>query len=102
MPELLRPRRYHTKDEMGVLARTFNQMLDHVHQSNAIMQNQISERTMAAAELREAKERAEAASKAKSQFLANISHEIRTPLNGVMGMLHLLQKTPLEPTEPLT
>lgn len=87
---------YHTKDEMGVLARTFNQMLDHVHQSNAIMQNQISERTMAAAELREAKERAEAASKAKSQFLANISHEIRTPLNGVMGMLHLLQKTPLQ------
>jgi PAS domain S-box-containing protein len=44
----------------------------------------------------EAKEAAEAASRAKSEFLANMSHEVRTPLNGVMGMLQLLQATALD------
>ncbi len=43
----------------------------------------------------EAKEKAEAASKAKSEFLANMSHEIRTPLNGVIGFTDLLKDTPL-------
>jgi PAS domain S-box-containing protein len=75
------------RDESGAAARLLGVSWD------------VSKEVAASELLRQQTEAAQAASRAKSHFLANVSHEIRTPMNGIIGMTGLLIETPLDRTQ---
>jgi len=73
------------KDEIGLLAQEFSQLTDNL--------------STVQVQLEASRDKALAMSFAKSEFLARMSHEIRTPMNGVLGMIELLNSTPLSNTQ---
>ena len=96
----LRPRSAETGDFQTSDGRWFQSNMASTQDGGlVIVLTDVTERLALVEREAAARRQAEEASQAKSDFLANMSHEIRTPLNGVLGMVQVLGRQPLEPEQ---
>ena len=79
----------------GTLRRPYETLFRDLAKSEDGLQRELTQRRQTQAQLADAKEAAESANRAKSEFLASMSHEIRTPMNAIMGMTDLVLGTRL-------
>ncbi|MGK7929548.1 MAG: ATP-binding protein, partial [Spirulina sp.] len=83
-------------DEIDILNQSFNQMTVQLKTSVELLETRVKNRT---AQLAKAKEAAEVANQAKSEFIANMSHELRTPLNAILGFSQIMMRSRTVPQE---
>ena len=83
-----------TQDEVGTLAEALNQLIAQVKNLLAEREAEVLFQKQQSEELQKAKEAADIANRAKSEFIANMSHELRTPLNGILGYAQILNRDP--------
>jgi len=78
------------RSEIGLLAKTFNQMTDQLVSSINELDHRVEELNQTNDALRVATAKAKEAARVKGEFLANVSHELRTPLNAIIGFSDML------------